>query len=177
MKPNATIATGLVFVLLAGPAAAQSQAPPGSAQAQSLQAENLERIRQAVNAEPKLRIENGQLRIYVEVIGNWPSFASNLNGYDLMNGPTGHFGKGNPMSHAEFVAMSTPRDLYSSAGIKPAEVVTMAAVNLVGQWALAKALTKWSNSRKDKELKDIRSQIDAELAALAAVKKEKDKDK
>jgi len=99
------------------------------------------------------------------------SFAEYTKGYDLVNGPTGY---GNPMSHAEFVAMSTPRDLYSSAGIKPAEIVTMAAVNVVGQWALRKAITKWATSRKDKEMREIQEMIDAELAAL---KKAKEKEK
>jgi len=193
MKPNATIATGLVVSLLAGPASAQSQTPPPpqstpatqtppatqaaapvSAQIKSLSAENLDRIREAVNREPSLRIENGQLRIYVEVIGNWPTFAEYAKGYDFINGPTGY---GNPMSHAEFVAMSTPQDLYSSAGIKPGEVVTMAAVNVVGQWAIGKALTKIGNMQKNKQAKQInaiRAQIDADLAAI---KKEKEKEK
>jgi hypothetical protein len=71
------------------------------------------------------------------------------------------------LSHAEFVSMSTPRDLFSSAGIRPGEVLMMAAVGAVGQWALAKAIDKWSTSRREKELRDIRALIDAELAALA----------
>ena len=105
----------------------------------------------------------------MEVIGNWPSFADVTKGYDFINGPTGY---GNPMSHQEFVDMVTPRDMYSTAGIQPAEILTMAAVNAVGQWAIVKALTKISNSHKDKQLRDIRAQIDADLAAI---KKEKEK--
>ena len=179
MKPNATIATGLIFTLLAGPAGAQSQATPppqtpaipkASAQTPSVTFD-LDRIREALARESAFRIEDGQLRFFVEVVGHWPTFAEYTQGYDLLHGPTGY---GNPMSHAEFVAMSTPRDLYSSAGIKPAEIVTMAAVNVVGQWALRKAITKWATSRKDKELRDIQAMIDAELAAL---KKAKEKEK
>jgi len=184
MKPNATIATGLIFALVAGPVGAQTQtqAPPAQTQqtaaaAQAppaeppvISAESLQRIREQLNREQTLRIENGQLRIYVEVIGHWPSFTDYAKGYDWINGPTG---KGNPMSHAEFVAMSTPRDFYGNAGIGPAEVLSMAAVNLIGQWAITKAINKWSSSRKDKELKEIRAMIDAELAALAAAKKDK----
>jgi len=178
MKPNATIATGLIFTLLAGPAGAQSQATPPpqtpaipKASAQTPVTFDLDRIREALARESAFRIEDGQLRFFVEVVGHWPTFAEYTQGYDLLHGPTGY---GNPMSHAEFVAMSTPRDLYSSAGIKPAEIVTMAAVNVVGQWALRKAITKWATSRKDKELRDIQAMIDAELAAL---KKAKEKEK
>ena len=199
MRPNATIASGLIFTLLAGPAVAQSQVPSPAGQSQTppatqtpppaqttplptptptpqagqpeqaIGAESLGRIREAVGHEPTLRIENGQLKIYVEVIGNWPTFAEHAKGWDFVNGPTGY---GNPMSHAEFLAMTTPQDMYSTAGIKPGEIVTMAAVNAVGQWAIAKALTKIATSRKDKQMRDINAQIDAELAAI---KKEKEK--
>lgn len=199
MKPRAFIASGLICTLLAGPAAAQSQPPPvpqvpttpslqssqpqatptptptptpapTSAQAppEGASPESLARIREAVGHEPTLRIENGQLKIYVEVIGNWPSFADHTKGYDFVNGPTGY---GNPMSHQEFLEMTTPKDMYSTAGIQPAEILTMAAVNAVGQWAIVKALNKISTSRKEKQLRDIQAQIDAELAAIKKDKK------
>ena len=207
MKPNATIAIGLILSLLAGPASAQSQAgtqsqtpppaqgtqPPPQAsptptpsptpvaeptpQTATISAASLERIRAGLSREPAIRIENGQLRLYVEVIGHWPSFAEHSKGFDFING--GGPKNGNPMSHAEFVAMSTPRDFYGNAGIGPAEVATMAAVNLVGQWALGKAfnsISKWSDSRKEKERQKIRDAIDAELALLKKAN-EKDKNK
>ena len=193
MKPKAMIAIGLIFTLVAGPAGAQAQTtqqatpPPQSTptptpspsptpspgptqatgQTATISADSLDRIRGALSREPAFRVEEGQLRIYVQVIGHWATFAEVTKGYDFMNGPTGF---GNPMSHAEFVAMSTPRDLYSSAGIRPAEVLTMAAVGVVGQWALAKAIDKWSTSRRDKKLKEIHDQIEAELAALQKAK-------
>lgn len=99
----------------------------------------------------------------MEVIGSWPTFAEVTKGYDFMNGPTGY---GSPMSHQEFLAMVTPQDMYSSVGIKPAEILTMAVVNYVGQWAIAKGLTKLASSRKAKQMREIQDQIDAELAAI-----------
>jgi hypothetical protein len=195
MKPKAIIAIGLISTLAAGPALAQTpqtapqtaqgaQSPPPAVQApqsqspqaqsqsqspqptsspsQSLRRENLDKIRDAVGREPTLRIENGQLRIYAEVIGRWPTFADATAGYDFMNGPT----RGNPMSHAEFVAMSTPKELNSSSGITAGETLVMGAVGAVGQWAIVKALNKIGTSRKEKQLRDIRAQIDADLAAI-----------
>jgi hypothetical protein len=154
MRPKAITAAGLTLALLAGPAMAQDPTPP----------ESLQRIREAINRPPAIKIENGQLRIYVEVIGHWPSFAEMTKGYDFLNGPTG---KGaNPMSHQEFLAMVRPQDMYSTAGIKPSEILTMAAVNVVGQWAISKALTKIGSYRKNKQMRDIQAQIDAELAAI-----------
>ncbi len=177
MKPTkATVAAVLILALVAGPATAAS-AQTGSAgstgstgsaqQAQAVQdptsPESLERIRDAVSRPPALRIENGQLRIYVEVIADWPNFAQANKNYDFMNGPTG---KGDPMSHQEFLGMVTPRDMYSSAGVKPGEILTMAVVNYVGAWAISKGLNKLANYRKTKQMRDIQAQIDAELAAI-----------
>jgi len=153
MRPKAIIAAGLTLTFIAGPVLAQ--APPQ---------EDLQRIRDAFNRPPAIKIENGQLKIYVEVIGAWPTFAEAAKGYDFMNGPTG---KGaNPMSHQEFLAMVRPQDMYSTAGIKPAEILTMAAVNVVGQWAIVKGLTKIATYSKAKQMRDIQAQIDAELAAI-----------
>jgi hypothetical protein len=154
MKPTAFIAAGLVLTLLAVPASAQQTTSP----------ESLQRIREAVSRPPALKIENGQLKIYVEVIGNWPTFAQASKGYDFINGPTGR--GANPMSHQEFLSMVTPRDMYGTAGIKPGEIATMAAVNVVGQWAISKAIAKIANYSKQKQMRDIQAQIDAELAAF-----------
>jgi hypothetical protein len=93
--------------------------------------DKLDRIRNAVETPPRLRIENGQLKIYVEVIAKWPSFADIVKDYDLMNGPTGK--GGNPTSHAEFLGLVTPRNMYGSGGIQAGEVLTMALVNYFGQ--------------------------------------------
>jgi hypothetical protein len=180
MKPaHATVAAVLIPALLAGPARAGQVGPAGQAggtataasaqqpppgQTLTVTPANLERIRAAVNRPSTIRIEDGQMRIYVEVIANWPSFTEASRGYDFINGPTGH--NANPMSHQEFLNMVTPRDMYSSAGVKPGEIVTMAVVNYVGQWAVTKALTKIAAYRKEKELRDIRERIDAELAAI-----------
>lgn len=171
-----TVATVLSLVLIAGRAAGSTGSTgTGSAgpepqstagqvqQVQSPPPDNLERIREAVSHPPAIRIENGQLRIYVEVIGSWPSFAEFTKGYDFMNGPTGY---GSPMSHQEFLAMVTPQDMYSTVGIKPEEILTMAVVNYVGAWAINKGLTKLASYRKNKQMREIQAQIDADLAAI-----------
>ena len=59
--------------------------------------------------------------------------------------------------------------MYSSAGIKPTEIVTMAAVNYVGQWAIGKGLAKlaaYNKNKKVKQLRDIQERIDLELLAI-----------
>ena len=101
--------------------------------------------------------------IYVEVIGKWPTFAEIAKGYDLMNGPTGG---GNPMSHQEYLNMVTPKELYGSGGISAPEVLTMALVNYFGQKYISKGLKEISQTRDQKKIEEIRTRIDAELAAL-----------
>ena len=154
-----------VIVSLASPAFAQTTDPPPSTQV--IQAPerppNLDRIREAVNRPPEIKIDNGQLRIYVEVIAKWPRFDDLVKGYDLMNGPVA---RGNPMSHAEFLNMVTPRELHSSGGIKPTEILTMALVNWAGKAVITKGLEAIANAKSQREIDEIRARIDRELAAL-----------
>jgi len=156
-------------VSAASAAFAQAQDPPPASTSQGSQAPerppNLERIREAVARPPEVVIDNGKLRIYVEVIGKWPRFDELVKGYDLMNGPTP---RGNPMTHAEFLNMVTPREMYSSAGIKPTEILQMALVNWVGKALISKGLAEIANAKSQREIEEIRARIDRELAALRA---------
>ena len=163
------IAAVAVIVSLASPAFAQTVDPPQTTPV--IQAPerppNLERIREAISKPPEIKIDNGQLRIYVEVIAKWPRFDELVKGYDLMNGPVA---RGNPMSHAEFLNMVTPRELHSSGGIKPTEILTMALVNWAGKAVISKGLEAISNAKSQREIDEIRARIDRELAALRAAR-------
>lgn len=164
----ATVVMAVTLSVSAGSASfAQAQDPPPASTSQAIQAPerppNLERIREAVARPPEIVIDNGKMRIYVEVIGKWPRFDEIVKGYDLMNGPTP---RGNPMTHAEFLNMVTPRELYSSAGIKPTEILTMALVNWAGKAVISKGLAAISNAKSQREIDEIRARIDRELAAL-----------
>ncbi len=155
----------------AGPAGqagqASGQAPPPRATSQTQTPpppDNLDRIREAVNRPAAIKIENGQRQIYVQIVAQWPSFAEMTKGYDLMNGPTGR--SRNAMSHQEFLDMVTPRDMYSTVGINPAELLTSAVVTYFGVAAITKSLAALRHARSEKEMRDIQAQIDRELAAL-----------
>lgn len=142
----------------AGTASGTSQAP-----STALSPDQLARIRQGLARESTLKLENGQMMIYVEVIAKWPTFAEIAKNYDLKNGPTGF---GNPMSHQEFLNMVTPKEMYGSGGITAPEMLTMALVNYFGQKAITKGLKEISETRDQKKIEQIRARIDAELAAL-----------
>ena len=161
--------TAVLGVSMAVPAFAQTQDPPpvASATSQGSQAPdrpiNLDRIREGVSKPPQVIIDDGRLKIYVEVIAKWPRFDEIVKGYDLRNGPTP---RGAVMTHSEFLQMVTPREMYGSAGIRPTEMLQMALVNWVGKALVKKGLEAISNARSEREIQEIRARIDRELAAL-----------
>ena len=123
--------------------------------------DNLARIRAAVAKPTVLQIENGQLRIYVEVIGHWPSFAEVAKGYDLKAGPTGR----SSISHNALFASAAPKELFGAPGMQGDDDKSAAVINWVGQSAIGRGLRSLGKSRSDKEA-EIRAQIDRELAAI-----------
>ena len=166
------VVLALLLAVLAAPARALAQDPPAQAsQTSTARAQvdttqssaNLDRIRAAVTRPPALIIDDGRLKIYVEVIANWPNFAEMVKGYDLMNGPTK---RGGPMSHQEFLNMVTPKEMYSSVGIRPTEILQSAIVGALGQAIIKRGLEAIRNARDEREIQEIRGQIDRELAAL-----------
>jgi len=171
--------TALALALGAGPLYAQESAPPPKPAAESSAApqlptaapgqlpafptqEELERIKQGL-ARPEFKIDDSKLRFYVEVVGRFPTWVDIAKGYDLLNGPTK---RGNPMTHAEYLGLVTPRDMVSSAGIKPIESLQFALVNWAGQALIKKAIKEFSQARDERELREIRERIDKELAIL-----------
>jgi len=148
-------------------AAAQSQDPPPvippSVSQAPTQPPNLDRIRDGVSRPPQIVIDDGRLRIYVEIIAKWPRFDELVKNYDLRNGPTP---RGAVMSHQEFLQMVTPKEMYSTAGIRPTEMLQIALTNWVGKALVKRGLEAIANARSEREINEIRARIDRELAAL-----------
>ncbi len=174
----------LVGLLLAVPAAAQPEpqtpatppatqpAPPAASQPATPPATTptippgeLNRIRRALSRDRVLVLDDEGFRFYVEIVAKQPTFAEYSKGYDFLNGPTR---RGNPMTHQEFLKMVTPRDFYSSAGIKPTEMLQMAVTNWLGQTLIKQAIEEMLRARNERERDEIRARIDRELAALRA---------
>lgn len=129
--------------------------------------QNLDRIREAVNTPPTLIITDGQLRIYVEVIGNWPHFYEYTKGTDFLKGAAPSRGA---ITHAEMFGPLQPKELYGSGGISAGELLQGAIVNWLGQKIIKKGLKEISEARSADQIAAIRAQIDRELAALRSVK-------
>ena len=177
----------IVAVLaLAGSAAGQTSQPPASPAPASKPAEappsadqpapaapqkpiipprELDRIKRALSQTPGFVLDEEGFRFYVEIVAKRPTFAEYAKGYDFINGPTR---RGNPMTHQEYLKMVTPRDFYSSAGIKPTEMLQMAVTNWLGQTLIKQAIEDMLRARSERERDEIRARIDRELAAIMA---------
>jgi hypothetical protein len=131
--------------------------------APSVSPAEVERIQRALNQPPGLKLTDQQLRFYLEIVAKQPTFADYVRGYDFINGPTKG---GNPMSHDEFVKMVTPKHMYGSAGITPAEQLQFALTNYIGQSLIRKALEELKEAKDEREIQAIRDRIDRELDAL-----------
>jgi hypothetical protein len=122
-----------------------------------------ERIQRALSQPSSLKLDEQQLRFYLEIVARRPTFAEYAKGYDFLHGPTKG---GNPMSHDEFLQMVTPKEMYSSAGITASEQVQFALTNYIGQTLIRKALEELKKAKDAREVEAIRERIDRELEAL-----------
>jgi hypothetical protein len=169
--------TALLCATPVSAAAAQSQAdPPPQTTTQSERPRaidtppqtppqpNLDRIKKGLRQEKKLTLDEGQLRFYVQVLAKLPRIEDLIGDYDLMNGPVR--GGGAAFTHNEYLGMTTPQEMYSTAGIKPAEMLQFALVNWLGQAFVKRIVQDLQNARSEREIREIREQIARELAAL-----------
>jgi len=124
---------------------------------------DLARIRRALDSEPAVRIDDDQLRFYMQILVKRPTFAEFAKGYDFRHGPTRG---GNPMTHNEFLAMVTPKELQSSVGITARETLEFALTNWLSQTLIKRAFEDLQKAKNEREIQEIRDRIERELAAL-----------
>ena len=149
----------------APPATQPSNPPAGAAQA----AADLERIKAQLNRAPVLKLDDNQLRFYVEVIGKQPSIADVIGSYDLINGPTR---RGAPMTHQEFLDIVTPTDVRGYAAFDNRQGLIVAATSFALKWAVQKALDKLDQAQTERQKEAARKEVDEALAALRKARHE-----
>ena len=127
---------------------------------------DLNKVKEAVNAPPKLNlVDKNPFRFYSETVRPSPKFSDMVGDFDLFNGPVPHSG----MTHQEFVQSTRPKDMYSSAGFTPGDVIRWALLTYAEQKGfelLRKGLKELNEAHTEAERKQIRLRIDRELAAL-----------
>jgi hypothetical protein len=145
--------------------------PPSSSQGTvPLTPEQLEQIRRAIQQPSVLGSlsrtpsQEDLPTFRAETVAPQVDFHSRLEEFmkgDLRNGPV----RNATMTHQEFLAMVTPRELYGSGGISPMELLQGALVN----WAVhagVKQIQEWRAAREAAQIAAIRERINRELAAL-----------
>ena len=130
------------------------------------------RMQRILDQPQGLKLDERQLRFYLEIVQRLPTFAEYARGYDFLNGPTTG---GNPMSHQEFVRLVTPKEMFSSAGFTANEQVQIALTNYVGQALIRKAVEELKQAHSASQIQAIRERIDRELDALIGVQRDRNR--
>jgi len=110
-------------------------------------------------------VDQNGFRFYSETVRRAPTFKDIVGDFDLFHGPVPHSG----MTHAEFLGMTRPKELYSSAGFTPSDVIRWGLLGYAERkgWELVRAgMKQLSEAKTEAERKQIRLQIERELAAL-----------
>jgi hypothetical protein len=142
------------------PPAQQTQTPPPELPS------DLNRIKEALSNPPKLNlVDKNPFRFYTDINRTTPTFSDMVGSFDLFNGPVPHSG----MTHQEFVQSTRPKDLFSSAGFTPGDVIRWGLLTYAEGKAvelLKKGIAELNEARTEAERKQIRARIERELAAL-----------
>lgn len=120
------------------------------------------KIREALKQDPKLRLNTDEVRFYVDIIGRIPTFEEIVGDFDLKNGRV----PGAPMTHDEFLAMVTPRDLNSTTGISAMETLGVALTNWGMISLVKKAYQEYKEAKTERERRAIQERIERELRDL-----------
>jgi len=163
--PIRTVAWLLAATLGVGSArlSAQTPATPSSEPSSPITADDINRVRKALETPPTLNLDESRLRYYVRILARKASVMDLMTGYDWTSGPTR---RGNPMSHQEFLALVTPKEMQSSGGITAMETLQFAFTNWLAQTLVKKAVEDLRNASSEREVQEIRNRIDRELAVL-----------
>jgi hypothetical protein len=157
-------------------AQAQRQSPPPEAGQPPAQPPDsgtlpvsIERIKKALASESTLKLEpdirEDIPRFYLEVRGT-PDIQTFLEGFDLVNGPV----PGAAPTHADIMQLVTPKELYSQAGFSALEMLTANLSFAAIMYLAQKAFVAMAHAKSERELRQIREQIQRELAELEKAK-------
>lgn len=121
------------------------------------------RIKAGLRRPQPIHFDDQNLRFYMLVKAPPVTFMSLVGHFDLMKGPAP---RAAAMSGREFIDMTTPKEMYSAAGIKPTDMLQFALTNWAAQTLVRRAYEDIKAAKSQKEIDEIRARIDKELAAL-----------
>jgi hypothetical protein len=125
---------------------------------------SLPRIQRQLAQKPLLRPASEKPVFRMEIFGRKPTIEDIL-GPDYLKGPVSR----GAMTHQEFLAMVTPRDVQGYAAFSNGEAFTVAATSFGFQLAmqgLQKAIRKFEEAREDRARESARREVLDALSAL-----------
>ena len=123
---------------------------------------SVDRIQKALAKTPMLRFDQKDQPVFrVQIFGEKPTIEEIL-GPDWQSRPVPH----GSMTHREFLAMVTPKEVQGYAGFSSSEGMTVAATSALLQWTLQKALQKYNASSDEREREAARKEVLEALQAL-----------
>jgi hypothetical protein len=128
---------------------------------------SLEKIQKAVTRPAAIKLTENRQVFRVEVFGENPTIVDIL-GPDFLRGPIPNA----PMTHQEFLAMVTPKDVQGYAAFSNGQGMVVAATSIALQWALQKALDKYKDARNDRAKAAATKEVQQALDALRRARRE-----
>jgi hypothetical protein len=123
---------------------------------------SLDRIQRALADTPRLRFDAQDRPVFrVEIFGEKPTIEDIL-GPEFWKGPVKH----GTMTHQEFLAMVTPKDVQGYAAFSNEEAATVAATSFLLQWTLQKAIQQYRESQDERARAAARQEVLEALDAL-----------
>jgi hypothetical protein len=123
---------------------------------------DLDRIQRALARTPRLQFDVGDRPVFrVETFGDKPTI-DDILGPDWATGPVKH----GAMTHQEFLALVTPKDVTGYAAFSNEEAAAVATTSFVLQWTLQRAIARFRETRDERERAAARREVLEALAAL-----------
>jgi hypothetical protein len=123
---------------------------------------DLDRIQRALGQTPRLQFDEKKNPVFrVEVFGAKPTIEDIL-GPEFWKGPVPYGG----MTHQEFLAMVTPKDVQGYAAFSNEEGATVAATSFLLQWTLQRAIQKYRETKDARAREAARQEVLEALEAL-----------
>jgi hypothetical protein len=124
---------------------------------------SLDRIQRALAAPPPISLKEQHPVFRLQIFGKKPTLEDIL-GEKFWLGPTPYGG----MTHQEFLAMVTPKEVQPYAGFTGSYLIAETALTLAETWALKSAIRKYQDAKEDREREAARKEV---LDALAQLEK------
>jgi hypothetical protein len=169
----------LSLALSAGPqqsSAAPAASTPAPATAPAAATDDLpvslDRIQRALTKPAPIQLKEQNPVFRLEVFGKKPTLEDIL-GEKFWIGATPYGG----MTHQEFMAMVTPKEVQPYAGFTGGHLLAEIGLTYAEQWALKQALRKFQNAREEHEREAARKEVMEALEALEKARREAGLDK